>query len=87
MTLENYKDGAPELHVNSSSSDINNSSSIDAVTEGVENVVLDNDVSMCASCGKEGTTDNMNTCNKCKMVNYCNAACKKKHEVASLGRL
>ena len=21
----------------------------------------------------------MNTCNKCKMVKYCNAACKKKH--------
>ena len=31
----------------------------------------------CASCGKEG--GNLNTCNKCKMVKYCNAACKKKH--------
>ena len=36
------------------------------------------DTSMnCASCGKEG--GNINTCNKCKMVKYCNAACKKKH--------
>ena len=31
----------------------------------------------CAACGKEG--GNHNTCNKCKMVRYCNAACKKKH--------
>jgi len=32
----------------------------------------------CANCGKEGDDVN-NTCNKCKMVKYCNAACKKKH--------
>ena len=32
---------------------------------------------VCASCGKEG--GNLNTCNKCNMVKYCNAACKKKH--------
>ena len=31
----------------------------------------------CAACGKEG--GNLNMCNKCKMVTYCNAACKKKH--------
>jgi TPR repeat protein len=31
----------------------------------------------CANCGKEGAT---NTCNKCKLVMYCNAACKKKHK-------
>src|SRR5210317_710643 len=31
----------------------------------------------CASCDKEG--GNLNTCNKCKMAKYCNAACKKKH--------
>ena len=33
-------------------------------------------VSTCANCGKEGAS---NTCNKCKLVKYCNAACKKKH--------
>ena len=33
----------------------------------------------CAACGKEGDSDEMNTCNKCKYVKYCNAACKKKH--------
>ena len=33
----------------------------------------------CAACGKKGNSDDMNTCNKCKMVKYCNAACKKKH--------
>ena len=32
----------------------------------------------CANCGKEGN-DVTNTCNKCKSVMYCNAACKKKH--------
>jgi len=36
---------------------------------------MDN-VSICANCGKE---DANNTCNKCKTVKYCNAACKKKH--------
>ena len=35
---------------------------------------------ICASCGKEGDGDNMNTCNKCDLVKYCNAACKKKHK-------
>ena len=33
---------------------------------------------LCANCGKEGS-DVTNTCNKCKSVKYCNAACKKKH--------
>ena len=32
----------------------------------------------CANCGKEGSDVN-NTCNKCKIAKYCNAACKKKH--------
>ena len=35
-------------------------------------------IPVCANCGKEGDEIN-NTCNKCKMVMYCNAACKKKH--------
>ena len=33
-------------------------------------------VGVCANCGKEGS--NLNICNKCKAVKYCNAACKKK---------
>ena len=37
------------------------------------------DIPVCANCGKEGSSDNMNICNKCKQVKYCNAACKKKH--------
>ena len=40
-----------------------------------DSVVITN---ICANCGKEGG-DVTNTCNKCKMVKYCNAACKKKH--------
>jgi len=35
-------------------------------------------VSICANCGKEGDGVN-NSCNKCKIVKYCNASCKKKH--------
>ena len=37
-----------------------------------------NNISVCANCGKEGS-DVTNTCNKCKMIMYCNAACKKRH--------
>ena len=37
----------------------------------------ENEVSVCANCGKEGS--NLNVCNKCKEATYCNAACKKKH--------
>ena len=33
---------------------------------------------LCANCGKE-STEVKNTCNKCKLAKYCNAACKKKH--------
>jgi len=36
-------------------------------------------ISVCANCGKEGSDVN-NTCNKCYMVKYCNAVCKKKHK-------
>src|SRR5210317_592689 len=37
-----------------------------------------NTATICAACGKEG--GNLNTCNKCNRVKYCNAACKKKHK-------
>ena len=37
------------------------------------------DVDVCANCGKEGS--DLNICNKCKAVKYCNAACKKKHRI------
>ena len=37
----------------------------------------DTSTTNCAACGKEG--GNLNTCNKCHLVKYCNAACKKKH--------
>ena len=39
--------------------------------------ISNNDI--CANCGKEGCRSDMNSCNKCKSVKYCNAACKKKH--------
>ena len=40
----------------------------------------DNDKTVCANCGKEGTVTDMNTCNKCKVTTYCNAVCKKVHK-------
>jgi len=48
-------------------------------SNNVNNITEDFNDSVCASCGKEGNNDDMNTCNKCKSVKYCNAACKKKH--------
>ena len=60
--------------------------SMDTVTEGIDKVDISdsNDIDTsevlqqtCAECGKQGI--NMNICNKCKSVTYCNAACKKKH--------
>ena len=37
------------------------------------------EVDACANCGKGGEEASMNACNKCDLVVYCNAACKKKH--------
>jgi len=52
---------------------------VDNITEGITCVAIQKDMTACANCGKEGNSSDMNTCNKCKMVKYCNAACKKKH--------
>ena len=52
---------------------------VDNITEGIISVAILDDTCTCANCGKEGKSDDMNTCNKCEMVKYCNAACKKKH--------
>jgi len=52
---------------------------IDNITEDINSLAVLDDKSVCANCGKEGNSNNMNICNKCKMVKYCNAACKKKH--------
>ena len=39
-----------------------------------------NSMSSCANCGKgEEDSDNLKTCNGCKMVKYCNAGCQKAH--------
>ena len=48
-------------------------------TDGMKNLTITctEEVDKCANCGKEGS--DLNICNKCKAVKYCNAACKKKH--------
>ena len=52
---------------------------VDDITKGIDSMAMQDDVSTCANCGKVGNSDVMNTCNKCNMAKYCNAACKKKH--------
>jgi len=65
------KDGA------SKSNDGDDDDVCEEVNDMLQNMsTADKDVSVCANCGKDNAT---NTCNKCKMVKYCNAACKKKH--------
>ena len=50
-----------------------------ASTNNADNTT--NNITICAACGKEeGDKESMNICNKCKMVHYCNVACKKKHK-------
>ena len=55
----------------------------DASNDDVDSEMVSGDIGkdidakdICANCGKEGAN---NTCNKCKQVKYCNAACKKRH--------
>ena len=55
----------------------NNTVEMDSVCDMLSNMST-SDNNVCANCGKEGD-DITNTCNKCKSVMYCNAACKKKH--------
>ena len=71
-TSDNCKDGASQSNCNDGVCEVN---------DMLQNMSADNEdvVSICANCGKEGSSDSMNTCNKCKEVTYCNAACKKKH--------
>ena len=68
---------------NDGASKSNNDDGVCEVNSMIHNMSTDDDknnnepLDVCANCGKEGT--NLNTCNRCNMVKYCNAACKKKH--------
>jgi len=68
-TSDNFKVGASKSKCDDA---------FDELTNKLLNMSTDDTVSVCANCGKEGDDVN-NICNKCKMVKYCNAACKKKH--------
>ena len=49
------------------------------LSQQIGNLSVKNDVlTICANCGKQG--NDLNACNKCDLVAYCNAACKKKHQ-------
>ena len=76
--------------MSTSTDDIHNinipsSNNIDAISDNLDKVTVSDDLktnitlSTCANCGKKGSDSDMNTCNRCNMVKYCNAACKKKH--------
>jgi len=67
---DNCKDGASKSN-NDGVCDVNNMLQNMSTADDKDIIV-----STCANCGKE---DVNNICNKCKMVKYCNAACKKKH--------
>ena len=58
----------------------NNNESSNNEEKEAANTEIINTATICANCGKEGDGDRMNTCNKCDLVKYCNAACKKKHK-------
>ena len=67
-------DGASKSNDDDAVCEVNDMLHKMSTTEDDNNVeVLD----ICANCGKEGT--NLNICNRCEMVKYCNATCKKKH--------
>ena len=55
----------------------NQSKSNDEEKEATDDI---NTAIICANCGKEGPEDDMSSCNKCDLVQYCNASCKKKHK-------
>ena len=40
---------------------------VDNIIEDVNSMAILSDISICASCGREGNSDDMNTCNKCSM--------------------
>ena len=69
-------------NVDSSDSNSTSSTDINLAVDGINKMSISNTsirLSTCANCGKEGIDSDMNTCNKCNSVKYCNAACKKKH--------
>ena len=82
--------GAPIINIMSSDSSSNlelsgalsllNVDGNESNNEEKEAITNRNSAAICAACGKEGEGDSMNTCNKCDLVKYCNAACKKKHK-------
>jgi len=74
-----YVGGSEEITSNKKECTTCDQNNIDGITEDLNSMAIRDDVSTCASCGKEGNRSDMNTCNKCKEVKYCNAACKKKH--------
>jgi len=71
MSSDSCKDGATKS--NDGVCEVNNMLQNMSTTDDKEVIV-----SVCANCGKGGS-EVTNTCNKCKEVMYCNAACKKKH--------
>ena len=81
----NKIDGAPELQDDNKQPPSGNNA-IDGVAEDMNRVDIsdsnNDDTSevskeICASCGKEGNSNDMNICNKCKSVKYCKPARRK----------
>jgi len=60
------------------SASTSNDDDVCEMNDMLQNMSAADNMSVCANCGKESSDVN-NICNKCKLVKYCNAACKKKH--------
>ena len=67
------------LNIGCSNNESNNNEENEATSTDTDNKNTVAILLLCANCGKEGG-DSMNTCNKCYLVKYCNAACKTKHK-------
>ena len=77
-TINTVSDSINNMNISNNNTATNNDDNTLEVTEQLQNMrVADNNVSICANCGKEGAN---NVCNKCKQVKYCNAVCKKVHK-------
>ena len=84
-TIEGGTDGnaSPSMSTSDCCKDVSKGASksnisLDIIGQLWNMSTADDNISICANCGKVGDDVN-NTCNKCKQVKYCNAVCKKKH--------
>jgi len=76
--INTVSDDINNMNISNNNTATNNDDNTLEVIEQLQTMrTADNNVSLCAKCGREGAN---NICNKCNMVKYCNAVCKKVHK-------